>query len=1021
MEKHHPDGRLADTCHKHAEYQRKERRRRREERSPSRSSSSEEEDFEERISDDEEDVPQASQRLSTPSCSRSSNGSATDSFFSREDTEDLQGHNRTPTSYRKASSPVSHSAEQDLLDDNASLRRALQKQERQIAQLTEEKALMAQQHKDLQAQVAELLRLQRQQTATTPPSTNTNPQQDPADRTQSQASSSETPTRASTQHTTLSTPQDLRLKIKDIRKPPTSDYRDFQEWFGIFKGASSGFPQDQQVFQLKKILEDDPVLNKAVAAVSGRKLLPAEGEPTLDAYLEEVRVLLERRGKQDFFDLQRYIRGLKQEQNEGHGQYKARVQIGIRDHTPAEVEKLPNEKFLEVLKWFIDGFREPVVRVELYKRKPVTLEEAVNIAEQIFPSENFVQQSCQREQSSQQISLRSDQQSSSLPQQQDVRPQAPRLFCGYCKARGVADERNNHSYNECRHRRRQQPQGRGYQFQRQSGAPQRSGIRSIDTSPLVLAMFGPIPVLAVVDTGAFNSCLSYQFVRQLKDSGVRFKRILLPQSRVIHHSNGNTEEIQESISVPFRLGRHTFYEDFYTVSISEPCILGDNFLHKYKCRVDYRSKSLLVSFKFRKGYRSVPIPFCKQKASEGMIARITAATSLAPLSITRIQIPAPDFKSRSYIVSPQEEAQSQYITESRNGMIPLFVENTSVCRKFLDANSSLGRIEPIAVPVPRKESLIEQKESQVEKERHVRFLRENLDLGQSCLSAGQQYELRALLEQFATSFSTGSEDLGRTNRIEHEIDTQGHPPMKQTYYRSNPEFHKIADEHVAQMLKDKVVVPSASPWASPVVIVPKKDGTKRFCVDYRRLNAVTRRDSFPLPRIDDLLQSLNGSKFFSSLDAASGYWQIAMAPRDQEKTAFVTRSGLFEFTVMPFGLTNAPATFQRLMNVVLEGLIGKACLVYIDDVLVIGKTFEEHQANLQAVLQRLKQANIKLKLKKCHFAKPSIQYLGHVISQSGVSTDPEKIQKIKDLPAPENLDELRSFIGIIGYYQTFDS
>ena len=161
------------------------------------------------------------------------------------------------------------------------------------------------------------------------------------------------------------------------------------------------------------------------------------------------------------------------------------------------------------------------------------------------------------------------------------------------------------------------------------------------------------------------------------------------------------------------------------------------------------------------------------------------------------------------------------------------------------------------------------------------------------------------------------------------------------------------------MLTQGVICPSYSPWASPVVLV-QKDGSLRFCIDYRRLNAITKLDVFPLPRIDDSLDLFAKSKYFTTLNLAMGYWQVQMEPASQEKTAFVTLDGHYEFKVMPFGLTNAPATFQRLIGV-LHGLVGRCCLVYIDDIIVMGKTFAEHVQNLRMVLERLKQGNLKLK------------------------------------------------------------
>ena len=200
---------------------------------------------------------------------------------------------------------------------------------------------------------------------------------------------------------------------------------------------------------------------------------------------------------------------------------------------------------------------------------------------------------------------------------------------------------------------------------------------------------------------------------------------------------------------------------------------------------------------------------------------------------------------------------------------------------------------------------------------------------------------------------------------------------------------------------------SYSPWASPVVIVGKKGGEKRFCVDYRKLNAVTKVDAYPLPRIDDLLDSLGGATWFSTIDLASGFWQISMHEEDIEKTAFITPSGLYEFVVMPFGLNNAPGTFQRLMNWVLRDYLGIFVAVYIDDVIIYTKgTIEQHLDHLRLVFKTLKKAMLKIKLKKCHFCLPSLSFLGHVVGRGGIQLDLEKIIKVKNFPTPTNITQL---------------
>ena len=213
------------------------------------------------------------------------------------------------------------------------------------------------------------------------------------------------------------------------------------------------------------------------------------------------------------------------------------------------------------------------------------------------------------------------------------------------------------------------------------------------------------------------------------------------------------------------------------------------------------------------------------------------------------------------------------------------------------------------------------------------------------------------------------------------------------------------------MLNRGIIQPSTSLWASPIILVKKKDGTDRFVVDFRRLNSVTRKDSYPLPRIDDALDALNSTKFFSSMDLMSGFWQVEMESESREHTAFVTYGGLYEFLMLPFGLTGAPSTYQRLMECVLRNLTYKICLIYLDDILVYSKTFEDHLSHLRQVFDRLRHANLKLKPSKCKFACPKVKYLGHVVSPEGIAPDDDKIAAVRDFPRPHSVKTVRSFLG----------
>ncbi|OWY91049.1 Gag-pol Polyprotein [Phytophthora megakarya] len=219
--------------------------------------------------------------------------------------------------------------------------------------------------------------------------------------------------------------------------------------------------------------------------------------------------------------------------------------------------------------------------------------------------------------------------------------------------------------------------------------------------------------------------------------------------------------------------------------------------------------------------------------------------------------------------------------------------------------------------------------------------------------------------------------------VEHHIDTGDTAPIMMKRRRQAQTEDATVDENVDSMLGAGVVEESNGAWGFPVVLVKKRDGTVRFCVDYRALNSVTKRDVYPLPRIDETLEALGGARLFTTLDLRSGYWQIKVAKEDRDKTAFITKRGLYRFTRMPFGLTNAPATSQRLMNGVLRELTWSTCLVYLDDIVIFTKGgIERHIVELACVLERLAAAG--LSLRKCVFAAESMEYLGHTLSSKGV-------------------------------------
>lgn len=262
--------------------------------------------------------------------------------------------------------------------------------------------------------------------------------------------------------------------------------------------------------------------------------------------------------------------------------------------------------------------------------------------------------------------------------------------------------------------------------------------------------------------------------------------------------------------------------------------------------------------------------------------------------------------------------------------------------------------------------------------------------------------------------------LGRTHIVTHRIDTGDALPIKQRSYRLSPEKQKIIAEQVDEMLSLKVISPGESPWSSPVLVVGKKDGKPRFCLDSRKLNSITKKDAYSLPYISEILDNLRDAKYLSSIDLSKAFWQVPLHPEDREKTSFyVPGRGTFQFNVMPFGLTNAPATQQRLVDSLFGPEFEQRVFCYLDDIIIVSSTFDEHVSLLLKVLKRLKDANLSINFDKCQFFRDNLKYLGYVVDSRGLRTDPDKVDAILKFTSPSSKKEVKRFLGTASWYRRF--
>ena len=358
------------------------------------------------------------------------------------------------------------------------------------------------------------------------------------------------------------------------------------------------------------------------------------------------------------------------------------------------------------------------------------------------------------------------------------------------------------------------------------------------------------------------------------------------------------------------------------------------------------------------------------------------------------------------------------------GTVPVRIANPFAQSYKLYKNTIVATYEPIEPELLVSVNTTQFKDSSTETCRDKELpehMKELYSESSKLLNFEEQSQLKNLLINYQNQFSKDSHDLGRCTLLEHHIDiVPGTRPIKQQPYRLPLAKRRDAEVEIEAMAERDLIEPSTSPWSSPAIIVPKKNGGIRFCIDYRRLNKVTIPDSMPLPRCDDSLDALGGSKWFSILDLRQGFFQVGLDKESRPLTAFcIPGSGLWQFKVVPFGSMTSPACFERVMERLFTGLTFVSLLIYLDDIIVFGKTFDIHLRNLEEVFKRLSEAHMKLNSDKCRLFQSTVSFLGHQVSEAGISVDAEKTKAVREWPVPRNVTELRSFIGLCSYMRKF--
>ena len=523
------------------------------------------------------------------------------------------------------------------------------------------------------------------------------------------------------------------------------------------------------------------------------------------------------------------------------------------------------------------------------------------------------------------------------------------------------------------------------------------------------------PCKLLVDTGAMVSILSKSLWYNLDPHAK-----LAPYSGSVRAANGSLLGVWGIWSTVCEFHNLILSCDFLIVDASIQVILGTNFLSRYQAIVDVGKRRCKLMGK------DFPL-VCTLSTDD--VSKVTLAGDITIPARAEVLVNGKIdglyegsdvgmFEPNNILSERYDVLVARVIASQAPEQIPLRVTNMSAEPIKLHKGTHVGSYE-VGVAVLEEGGNTPCSEDDNKNGWSVDSLAAALKLPEKGLTSDQYTQVKEILCQHLPEFSTGDADLGRTHLTHHHIHTGDNRPVKMNPRKIPVHFEKEVEAQLEQMQRQGVIRPSQSPWAAPVVLVRKKDGGLRFCVDYRRLNDLTVKDAYPLPRIDDTLDALGSAKWFSTLDLASGFWQLEVNPQHREKTAFVTKQGLWEFNVFPYGLTNAPSTFQRLMELVLGGLQWIKCLVYLDDIIIFGRTFLEHISRLGEVLGRLKSAQLKLKPAKCNLFSREVTYLGHVISAEGFSTDPAKVEAVCSWPTPASVHDVRSFLGLASYYRRF--
>ena len=529
---------------------------------------------------------------------------------------------------------------------------------------------------------------------------------------------------------------------------------------------------------------------------------------------------------------------------------------------------------------------------------------------------------------------------------------------------------------------------------------------------------GNTDVSFLVDTGAATTFVSFETWEGMCPAG---DKVVLEEVGVDYAGvDGRPLQMKGKGILFFKFQTCEIPVEVVVANISTSALLGVDFLRQHECSIQFGPDPVMYIGRAR---LAVPLRDTSPQAIVALVDTVVipAESETVVPGVVELEPGYPPSRKLSCgllepklgVSEKRKVMVARVLVDATREVVPVRLFNTTADPITLYRGTHVGTVSPISGVVEGEVA-----GSPILSELPLE-LEQLLERSGEGLEECQRLLLRQFLQENRDVFSCSGDPMGRTGLVKHYINTGDAAPIRQPPRRLPHHKRVEAQAELDVMIEEGVVSPSKSAWSSPVVLVRKADLSLRFCIDYRRVNSITRKDAFPLPRIDDSLDALSGAKWFSTLDLRSGYWQVEMEDTDKEKTAFSMGSGLYEFNVLPFGLCNAPATFQRLMEQVLRGLHWQTCLIYIDDIIIFSSTPEEHFQRLREVFDRLRMAGLRLKPSKCELLSREVRYLGHIVSDKGVSTDSSKIEAVQSWPTPTTIKQLRGFLGLCSYYRRF--